>query len=110
MGILKGRTKFGSEVSLNTAAGTGAYQSFSAVVSQNPSIIMFDNQSNVTVTISDDGTTDGKTFIAGEVMILDLRSNSLPPENEFTWDIGTQFFGKSAAGSGSFRISYVYAR
>lgn len=104
----KEKAKWGAQVSLNTASGTSSYQSFSGTLSDNPAIIIFDNQSNVAVTISDDGTTDGKTFSAGEALVLDLRTNA-SLSKELSWPVGTQFSGKSAAGTGSFVISYVYA-
>lgn len=110
MGDLNNDAKFAPEISYNSAGGTGAFQAFSAALTQNPAIIIFDNQSNVAVAISDDGTTTGKTFTAGEAMILDLRTNKLNHADDLTWRKGTQFYASSAAGVGSFRISVVYAQ
>jgi hypothetical protein len=110
MTTAKEKAKFGTELTYNTAAGSGAYQTLSGVLNQNPSIIIFDNQSNVAVIISDDGVTPGKTFSAGEALVLDMRSNAPFPACDFTWPIGTQFWANSAAGVGIFRISIVYAR
>lgn len=101
--------RFSAQISYDSSAGTGSYLAFSAALTQNPALIIFDNQSNVAITISDDGSTDGKTFIAGEAMVLDLRTNRYQSSQDLTWRIGTQFYGKSAAGAGSFYISVVYA-
>lgn len=110
MPSVKEKAKFAAELSYDTSGGTGSYIAFSASLSQNPSMIIFDNQSNVPVLISDDGTTDGKTFVAGEAMVLDMRANASFPASDLTWPIGTLFYAKSAAGVGNFKISIVYAR
>lgn len=108
MGTTLQDARWGTQLTYNTAGGTGSYQAFSAALTQNPAIIIFDNQSDAAVTISDDGTTDGKTFAAGEALVLDLRTNA-PYVKELTWRIGTQFYASSAAGTGNFYISLVVA-
>ncbi len=74
---------------------------------QNPVIIVFDNQSTTSVVLSI-GTVSWKTFAPGEALVLDLRGNHGIASN-FTFDIGTSFFGNGAA-NGNFSISYVYAK
>ena len=103
------RATFAPQLSYATSTGDGTYKPFSAALTSNPALIIFDNQSTVSVTISDDGSTDGKTFVTGEGLVLDLRTNKLEPPGELTFSIGTQFYAKSAAGSGSFLISLIYA-
>lgn len=103
------KAKFAPEINYSTTTGDGTYKPFSAALTFSPALIIFDNQSTVAVTISDDGITDGKTLVAGEAMILDLRTNRLDPPGEFTWPVNTQFFAKSIAGSGVVLISMVYA-
>lgn len=103
------RAKFAPELSYPTAMGDGTYKPFSAALTFNPALIIFDNQSTVSVTISDDGVTDGKTLTTGEAMVLDLRTNKLEPPGELTWSVGTQFYAKSIAGVGPVLISMVYA-
>jgi len=74
----------------------------------NPVIIIFDNQSTVPIKISvDGGTTTWKTFPAGEALVLDLRAAHGLASN-YTFDVGTTFFGNGA--SGDFSISYTYAK
>lgn len=77
-------------------------------LSFSPTIIIFDNQSTVTVSISiDGGTTTWKTFPAGEALVLDLRAAHGAAPN-YTFDVGTSFYGNGA--SGNFSISYIYAK
>ena len=76
-------------------------------LTQNPVIIIFDNQSTSSVVISIDAVS-WKTFTAGEALVLDLRGNHGIASN-FTFDVGTSFYGNGAA-TGSFSISYVYAQ
>ncbi len=73
----------------------------------NPVIIIFDNQSTVAVEISTDGVTTWKTFPAGEALVLDLRAAHGNAPN-YTFDVGTSFYGDGA--SGDFSISYIYAK
>lgn len=76
-------------------------------LTKNPVIIIFDNQGTVSVAISiDGGTTTWRTFTAGEALVLDLRAASGVAPN-YTFDIGTTFYGNGA--SGTFSISYIYA-
>lgn len=73
----------------------------------NPVIIIFDNQGIAPVAISIDGVNTWRTFPAGEALVLDLRcQHGLAPN--FTFSIGTPFFGTGA--SGTFSISYIYAQ
>lgn len=73
-----------------------------------PVIIIFDNQSTVAIQISvDGGDTIWKTFPAGEALVLDLRAAHGVAPN-YTFDVGTTFFGNGA--SGDFSISYIYAK
>ena len=76
-------------------------------LTQNPVIIIFDNQSTSSVVISI-GSVSWKTFSAGEAIVLDMRGNHGIATN-FTFDIGTSFYGNGAA-TGSFSIAYVYAK
>lgn len=102
------RANFGIELSYDTSLGDSTYQPFSGTLTQPGAILIFDNQSDVTVTISQDGTNDAKTLISGEVMILDLRTNRFVPSDDLAIAQGTQFYAKSSAGTGNFYISYIY--
>lgn len=88
------------------AAMTGA-NTLIGTLSECPVIIIFDNQSTSAVVISIDSVS-WKTFPANEALVLDLRAASGVAPN-FTFDAGTSFFGNGAA-TGSFSISYLYAK
>lgn len=109
MSTNKLKAKFGAQLNYDTSAGDGNYQDFDAGFVDTPSLVIFDNQSNVNVTISDDGINDAKTFVASEALVLDLRANKGFPSEDLTFEKGKIFKAKSAAGSGNFTISYIYA-
>ena len=92
-----------------TAPFTGVYQTVGSVLTENPVILIFDNQSDVDVAISVDGTNAWKTFQAGEGLVLDMRGNHGIASN-FTIVVGTQFYVLGAAGTGIFSIAILYAR
>lgn len=76
----------------------------------NPVLIIFDNQGSASVAISVNDSTGGtvwRTFPAGEALVLDLRNQHGAAPN-FTFDVGTSFYGNGA--SGTFSISYIYAK
>lgn len=76
-------------------------------LTNNPVQIIFDNQGTVAIAISiDGGTTTWRTFPAGEALVLDMRGNHGVAPN-YTFDIGTTFYGNGA--SGTFSVSYTYA-
>jgi hypothetical protein len=88
------------------AAMTGS-NALIGTLSESPVIIIFDNQSTSSTVISI-GTVSWKTFTPGEALVLDMRAASGIAAN-FTFDVGTSFFGNGAA-TGSFSISYLYAK
>lgn len=104
------RLGFDTERSLAATSFNGTYQAIGSALTVNPVIIIFDNQTDVSVALSVDGTNTWKTFSSGEAMLLDLRANhGIAPD--YTIDIGTLFQTNAALGTtGSFRISIVYAR
>lgn len=74
-----------------------------------PVVLIFDNQGTVNISVYVNGTAPAnlwRTFPGGEALILDLRANHGSAPN-FTFSVGTTFFGNGA--SGTFSISYVYA-
>ena len=110
---------WGVQITYDSSTGNSTFQAFTAALTQNPAIMIFDNQSTVPITITDDKTLSGsafvagnagKTFAAGEALVLNLRTNKELRADDLTWRIGTQFFADSAAGVGNFVISLVVAQ
>jgi hypothetical protein len=92
-----------------TTAMTGSFVLIGTLIN-NPVIIIFDNQSTSSVAISvDGGVTTWRTFPAGEALILDLRAASGLAPN-FTFIVGTSFYGNGTTATGNFSVSYVYAQ
>lgn len=91
-----------------TGPFTGSFQTLGSALAVNPVIMIFDNQSDVSVEVSTDGTNTWKTFSAGEALVLDLRANHGIGAN-FSFPISTQFYVRGTAGTGSFRLSILFA-
>lgn len=104
------RVGFDTERSLAATSFDSTYNFIGSALSVNPVIIIFDNQTDVDVPLSVDGSNTWKTLTAGEAMILDLRANHGNAPN-YTIDKGIRFSTNAAVGtSGSMRISVVYAK
>lgn len=72
-------------------------------------LIMFKNQSTVSVFLADNnGSTNGTTMAAGEEIIMDCRANNGISSN-MGFPAGTSFFITGTGGTGAFRISSLYA-
>jgi len=99
-----------AERSIAAATFNGTYQNIGTALTDNPVVVIFDNQTDVEVPLSVNGTSTWKTFSAGEAFVLDMRANHGIATN-FTMDIGTQFLTNASVGtSGSFRISVINTR
>lgn len=90
-----------------TAPFGGGPQNIGTALTVNPVIIIFDNQTTVSSLLYINGVA-WKTFVAGEVLLLDMKSNQGEAKT-YTFNIGTQFSCDGVAGTGSFRISILYA-
>lgn len=104
--------RVGFDVERARAATTfnGTFQFIGSALTQNPCVIVFDNQTDVEVPLSVDGVNIWKTFSPGEAFVLDLRANHGIASN-YSIDLGTRFSTNAAVGtSGSFRISINFAR
>lgn len=99
------RAKFAEEL-IDTVPGGGSMDLGPLLF--NPVIIIFDNfGANAAEVSVDGGTTNWKTFTAGEALVLDLRAaHGLAPN--YTFDIGTTFTVSGTVGD-QFSISYIYA-
>jgi hypothetical protein len=101
--------QFGTELSATMSpAGSGIV--LIGTLTQNPVMMIFDNQGTASVQIYVNGTAAAnlwRTFPGGEAITLDMRNNhGLAPN--FTPPLGTTFYCVGA--SGVFSISFVYAQ
>jgi hypothetical protein len=104
------RVGFDTERALAATSFNGTFQFVGSALTENPVVIVFDNQSDVSVPLSVDGVNTWKTFSAGEAFVLDLRANH-GMASTYTIDLGTRFSTNAAVGTtGSFRISINFAR
>jgi hypothetical protein len=105
--VFNDRARFLVEATRAGNTFNGAYQTLSTLT-QHPVILIIQNDTNSTVTLSDDGATAGLTLIAGARLVLDLRG-STTRSNDFSWHIGTTFYVNGTAGStGTYRMSILY--
>lgn len=98
-----------TERSLAATSFDGTDQNIGTPLENVPVHMVFDNQTDVSVPLYVDGVLY-KTFMAGDVFVLDLRANHGMAAN-FAFDRYTQFSTNASVGTtGSFRISVLYAR
>lgn len=110
MSTLSSRVGWGTERSLASTSFDGTYQNIGTPLDFSPTVIIFDNQTDVEVPISVDGSNVWKTFSAGEALILDVRTNQ-GVSKEYAIDKGTQFMTNASVGtSGIMSVSFIYAR
>lgn len=102
--------RFGFDTELSVSAPfTGTPQLLGTLTNQ-PVIILIKNQSTVSVFFADNnGSTKGTTMVAGESLVLDCRGNKGNAPNG-GFPIGTSFYVTGTGGTGSFKVSIIYAR
>lgn len=100
---------FDDERSRSATTFNASFQTLGSVLGFSPVIAVIDNQCDVAVEFSLNGTSTWKTFASGQALVLDLRANH-GKAYDFTIPVGTQLYVKGAAGTGSFRVSITYAR
>lgn len=98
-----------TERALAATSFDGTEQAIGTALENPPVIMVFDNQTDVTVPIYVNGVLF-KTFLSGDVFVLDLRANNGIAPN-FAFDKGTLFTTDASIGTeNSMRISTIYAR
>ncbi len=96
------------ELVITTLTGSPTYDLI-GTLEEPPVIIIFDNQGDVSVGISKNGTSTWKTFTAGEALVLDLR-DKIGLASNYSFPQGTELYAIGAAGAADFRISYIFAK
>lgn len=91
-----------------TGPFTGTAQNLGAVLTENPIIVVLDNQATVSVALYMDAVLF-KTFAASEALVLDMRGNNGLAAT-YTFPLGAQFSVIATGGTGSFYMSILYAR
>ncbi len=96
--------------SINSATFTGNYQLLSGAAGITHATIMLHiaNNSNVSITISYDGTNDHDFLLAATDRELNFQTNSAPQNYSAMLAQGTKIYVKGAAGAGSVYLSGFY--
>lgn len=94
------RLKYETLRSVDTAALSGAYVVFGTPLSNPAAIYKIVNNSNVAVTISENGMDDHDIIPAGTFVLYDCTSNRVDGSGGLYKPKNTQFYVKSAAGTG----------
>lgn len=99
--------RFDTEMSVTAPFSASAQ--LLGTLSNEPVIIIFKNQSTVSVFVADnEEATKGTTMVAGETFVIDCRSNAGNAVN-MGFPKGTSFFVTGTGGTGAMKISVLYA-
>lgn len=100
----------GFDTEMNVTAPFSGVAQLLGTLSNEPVVILFKNQSTVSVFVADNnGSTKGTTMVAGETFVLDCRANKGNAIN-MGFGIGTSFFVTGTGGTGAMKISILYAK
>lgn len=102
------KAKFGAEMTRDAATFTGSFQTL-GTFTDTPVKVIIQNDTTVTVTLSDDGgTTSGLSLVTGIRLVLDMQSSKVPSD-WWSFRKGQTMSVSGTAGTGLFKISYLYA-
>jgi len=104
---LSQQAKWGTQISRNAATFTGSLQAFSTTFTDSPWIVIIQNDTDQTVSLSQDGTNTAISLVAGTKLVLDLRANE-GTATIFSFKKGEQWYASGTAGTGLIKISYLY--
>lgn len=93
---------------IDSSTLTGSYQAVGTPLVHESRVLLFVNESTVTVTVSWDGTTAAFRLVAGAQFVFDETSNAVS-NSVLVTSAGTQFYVKGSAGAGDITISTFYA-
>lgn len=100
---------FDTELSLASSSLTGSPVLIGTITNE-PVILMIKNQTSQAVFISDtNSSTKGTTMAVGEEIVLDCRANNGKADN-MGFPINTSFYATGTSGTGSIKISILYAK
>lgn len=106
----RSQADWGEELSIDSATFTGSNQSLGSF-SQPPSMIIIQNDASVTVNLQrfEDPSETGISFVAGTRLVLDMESNRALADF-FSFPANTPLYVSGAAGTGDFKIAYIYGK
>ncbi len=87
---------------------SGSYAAIGAGFSHPARVIIFQNQTNATVTFSLDGVNDHFPLLANGYFVLDVSANKDASSFGLYFATGTVVYVKGSPGSGSVTVSVVY--
>jgi len=87
---------------------SGTYAAIGTALAHPAHMILFQNQTNATVTISMDGINDHFTLLANGYFVLDISGNKAASSYGFYISKGTIFYVKGTVGSGNVQVSVFY--
>lgn len=93
--------------SIDSSTFTGSYQALGSALTKSPCLVKFVNASDVTVTVSWDGSTDHDIYPSGSFTVYDICTNT-GREAGLYISKNTQFYVKGNAGTGYFYLVVLY--
>lgn len=106
----RSQADWGEELTIDSSTFTGSNQALGSF-SQPPSLIIIQNDSTVTVSVKrfSDSSETGISFDAGTKLVLDMETNRALADF-FSFPANSVIFVSGAAGTGNFKIAYIYGK
>jgi len=96
---------------IDSATFTGSFQAVGTPLTVVPRIILFQNDSGVTVQVTDSTVTGAAmTLPAGERVIIDCATNRDAKDQLLGFPIGTQFYASGTSSTGNLTITIIYGK
>ena len=96
--------------SIDSATFTGSYQALGTALTHAASIVKLVNNSGVLVTVSTDGTTDHDVAPGSSFFLYDVTSDTPQESGSIFVPIGTQYYVKGSASTGSVYLVVQYVQ
>lgn len=106
----RAQADWGEELTIDASTFTGSAQVL-GTFSQAPSMVVIQNDTNQTVSLRrfTDPSETGISFVAGTKLVLDMVTNKAQAEF-FGFPANTPIQVSGAAGTGLFKIAYIYGK
>jgi hypothetical protein len=102
------KADFREELTIDASTFTGANQSIGSFA-EPPSMVIIQNDTDVTVSVRrfSNSSQTGISFVAGTKLVLDMTTNRALAEF-FSFPANTPILVNAAAGTGLFKIAFIY--